>query len=317
MLAFLTDLLARATRPIEEVENDRMAGICVKRERIARETAKVLIIMWVENQAASSEGEKRLKRNRAQPSPRPLGQRKQVTNTYGRKTTDVNLIHIKDIRGLSSESSRAAGLQFKLDGVAELALPAELAELLESGSEVVEEDILAGGVLLNEGLEAGILDEDQVSGKHHEGTRGVLELLGVGLGGPEALRLGQEGEVLVGEGQGASSPGTIEARAVGVATADSVSTREGNDLLVVEAHLGGEDPTEVVASLSGVRETALGGALLTRLSVHTAGTERHLGATHGLDGDDTRQLPEVSIRDLGVLVLDGLEEVAGNGETAS
>lgn len=62
--------------------------------------------------------------------------------------------------------------------------------------------------------------------------------------------------VLVGEDGGGESPWTLEAGAVSVATSQSVSSRERNDLLVVEAHTA-EDGAEMVLALGGVWKTTI------------------------------------------------------------
>lgn len=56
-------------------------------------------------------------------------------------------------------------------------------------------------------------------------------------------------------------PRAVKARAVGVATAERVRTREGDNLLVSEAHAV-EDVPDVVSALVAVRKAAVRGAVL-------------------------------------------------------
>lgn len=66
--------------------------------------------------------------------------------------------------------------------------------------------------------------------------------------------------VLVREPRGADDPGTVVSTSVGVASSESVGSREGYDLAVVEAHAV-EDVSEVLRSLGRVGKSSLGRAL--------------------------------------------------------
>lgn len=56
-------------------------------------------------------------------------------------------------------------------------------------------------------------------------------------------------------------PRSVKARAVGVASSERVSTRKGDDLVVVEAHAV-EDLANVVCALVAIRQAAVRGAVL-------------------------------------------------------
>ena len=190
----------------------------------------------------------------------------------------------------------------------------ELKETDNDGREVLEELVVGLGVALDVGLELLVLNEDHVGGQHHEGLGGlVLVLLGAVPLLPLPLLLDQQAEVVVGQDGGGESPGTSEAGAVSVAAAEGVGARQSDNLLVVEAHAV-EDVAEVVGALSGVGQTAVGGAS-NGLAVATARTEGDDGTLHLLDGGDATEDPEIGVGEPRELGLDGLEEVAG-GEQA-
>lgn len=173
---------------------------------------------------------------------------------------------------------------------------AELEELDNDVGEVLEEELVVGGVLLNPLLESLVLDEGHVGGKHHEGL-GLLVLILLGAVPLLPLPLLVEKELVVvvshdGRGEG---PGAVEAGAVGVAAAESVSTGKSNDLLIVEAHAV-EDVAEMVLGLGGIRKTAVGSAG-SDITVLATGAVGDLGALHLLDGADTGKDPEVGVGD--------------------
>lgn len=204
----------------------------------------------------------------------------------------------------------------RLEGHALLSLEGntELEKLHDDVGEVLEEGVVVLGVLLDVRLEALVLDQGHVGGKHHEGLGGdILELLGAVplLVGP--LLLHEELVVVVGESGGGEGPGTRETGAVSVAAAESVGTGESDDLLIVEAHTV-EDGAKVLLLLGSVGETAVGSAVRD-ITVVTAGSPGNLGALHLLDGSDTSKSPEVRVGDPGELLLDGVEEVAGSVKT--
>lgn len=172
----------------------------------------------------------------------------------------------------------------------------ELEELDNDVGEVLEEELIVGGVLLNPLLELLVLDEGHVGGKHHEGLGLlVLKLLGAVPLLPLPLLVEEELVVVVGQNGGGEGPGTIEAGAVGVAAAESVSTGKSNDLLVVEAHAV-EDVAEMVLGLGGIGKTTIGSAG-SDVTVLTAGAVGNLGAKHLLDGADTGKNPEIGVGD--------------------
>jgi len=203
-----------------------------------------------------------------------------------------------------------------LEGHALLSLErnTELEELHDDVGEIVHEGVVVLGVLLNVGLEALVLDQGHVGGQHHEGLGGdILELLGAVplLVGP--LLFHEELVVVVGEDSRGEGPGARETGAVSVAAAESVSTRESDDLLVVEAHAV-EDGAEVLLLLGSVRETTVGSAVRD-VAVIAAGSPGDLGALHLLDGSNTSEGPEVGVGDPGELLLDRVEEVTGSVKT--
>ena len=172
----------------------------------------------------------------------------------------------------------------------------ELEELDNDVGEVIEEELVVGGILLNPLLELLVLNEGDVGGEHHEGL-GLLVLIllrAVPLL-PLPLLLNEEPEVVVGHDGGGEGPGAVIAGAVGVAAAESVSTGKSNDLLIVEAHAV-EDVAEMVLGLGGIRKAAIGsaGSDITVLATRAVGD---LGAHHLLDGADTGKDPEIGVGD--------------------
>lgn len=75
-----------------------------------------------------------------------------------------------------------------------------------------------------------------------------------------------------------------------------------------------KDVADVVSTLRGVRETTVGCALSSE-AVNAARAPWDLGTTKLLDGSYTTKSPEVSIGDPGKLLLDILEEGAGDVQT--
>lgn len=204
-------------------------------------------------------------------------------------------------------------------------LASVLGKLGPSGSEVLEEELLVLGVLLDPGAELLVLDKGKIGGEHHKVASRVLELLGalpllalvLGLLGP--LLIEEQAEELVTEGGGGVGPGAPVATVLSVAAANGVGAGKGNDLLVVEA-LAVEDVAEVVsgvlATAIGVRETTVGerGAVLGLVRATRA--ESTVGATHLFDGGVGSKDPQVRVGDLGVLGLDGLYDSASLVKTS-
>lgn len=189
----------------------------------------------------------------------------------------------------------------------------KLQQLHKRIRELLEEHIVVLGIPLNMLLELLILDKRNVSRKHHERLRGLVrELLGaVPLLLIPAL-LDKQTEELVREHSRAEVPRTVETRPVSVRAAQSVSTNQSNNLLVVEAHAV-EHVADVTVALGTVGETPVrraGGDVL----VLAAGSPGDGGAAEFLDCGDTGQGPEVGVGDPWELGLDGLEEIAGDFE---
>ncbi|KAI3477905.1 hypothetical protein L1887_60212 [Cichorium endivia] len=207
-----------------------------------------------------------------------------------------------------------AAVELGLECLEVLGRHAELEELGKGGAKVVEELVLALGVALDVLLERLVLHQRHVGHEHHEALgRLVLEL---GRAVPLAhvpLFLHEQVEVLVGERGGGKRPGTLEAGAVGVATAEGVRTGERHDLLVVEAHLV-KDVAQVVGTLVAVRQAAVGSALVGS-RVLAARAPGDLGTAELLDGGDTAERPEVRVGDPGELVVDLLHKVARDAQT--
>jgi hypothetical protein len=119
-----------------------------------------------------------------------------------------------------------------------------------------------------------------------------------------------------------------------VASSQSVSSRQGDDLLVVETKvatsgsadcqtecLNGtprldsphpvENVSQVVLSLGSVRQPTIGSAVVV-VSVNSTGPPRYNRSSRLLDGTDTTESPQVSIRDPRELLLDLLHVVSSD-----
>ena len=191
----------------------------------------------------------------------------------------------------------------------------EFGELGEGLGELVEEDLLRLGVTLDMRLEAIILDEHKIGRKHHQlMSRFILKLLGVGSRLLDPLVVQEGGKEGVGELVGSSSPRSVVTRAILVTLSKSVSSREGDDLLIVQTHLV-KDGTKMIAVLGGIRETTSLDELVLFGGVLTTSLERHVRTASGLNSNISAELPEVSISNIRVLVLDGLDEVTSDLET--
>lgn len=176
--------------------------------------------------------------------------------------------------------------------------------------ELLEEDIGILGIALDVRLEALVLDQGNITGQHHQGTSSLVGVLDRAV--PLALvplLLNEQTEELVAEDGRAEIPRSFETGAVGVGTAQSVSSDQSDHLAVIEAHAA-EDITDVTVALGGVGKTAIGGTG-GNVPVLTAGAPGDDGATELLNGGGTGQSPQVGVGDPGELGLDGLEEVTG------
>jgi len=98
-----------------------------------------------------------------------------------------------------------------------------------------------------------------------------------------------------------------------VAAAERVSAKQGDDLLVVEAHAI-EDVADVVLALCGIGQAAIGRAGLVISSVPAARAPRDLRSAHLLDGHNAGQRPEVGVSEGRELLLDGLQQVASKAQ---
>lgn len=177
---------------------------------------------------------------------------------------------------------------------------AELEELDDHSGEVLEEEIVVGGILLDPGLELLVLDESHVGGKHHEGL-GLLVLILLGAIPllPLPLLVEKELVVVVGQDGGGEGPGAVVTAAVGMAASKGVGTRQSDDLLVVEAHAV-EDVAEVVLALGSIGETAIRSAG-SDIPVGATRAEGDVGAQHLLDSADAGKNPEIRVGDPGKL----------------
>mmetsp|Transcript_90891 Transcript_90891/g.257345 ORF Transcript_90891/g.257345 Transcript_90891/m.257345 type:complete len:321 (-) Transcript_90891:61-1023(-) len=228
-------------------------------------------------------------------------------------------------------------------------LSAELRQLLVRLGVVLEEGILGLRVLLEGGGEARVLVQHLVGGEPEQvvilhgllvlgevavvesqpvlspggapgHARAWLAVLAHDAGG---LRVLGGRPVHVGEGAGAAA--LLEG------AADSVGAGEGNDLLVGEAHLLGEDVAEVRRRVTGaaaegregVRQASVAaealarggaGALVGRRHRHAAVLHPDLRATGRLDGHGGGHLDDVRPGDGRVLLLEPVEVSLSLGE---
>ncbi|KAI6760215.1 hypothetical protein HG531_013416 [Fusarium graminearum] len=180
--------------------------------------------------------------------------------------------------------------------------------------EVLEESVVVLGVLLNPRLELLVLNKSNVAGKHHERLGGLVLVLSRAVPLlPLPLLFNEEAEVVVGQDSGGESPRATVAGTVGVTSAQSVGTREGNDFLIVETHTA-EDTAEMILALGSVRKTAIGCAARD-IAVGTARSVRDSGTQHLLDSTNAGKDPEIRVGDPRELLLDRLKEVTGSGQT--
>lgn len=163
--------------------------------------------------------------------------------------------------------------------------------------EVVEESVVILGVLIDKSLELLVLDESHVCGQHHDRFVFIDVLLGTVPLLPVPLPVHKELVVIVGQDSWREGPGTIKARSVGVASAQSVGAGKGNNLLVVEAHAV-ENVPQVVLSLGGVRKAAIR-CTGSYISVRATWSVWDLGSQHLLNGANATKNPKVRVADPG------------------
>lgn len=163
-------------------------------------------------------------------------------------------------------------------------------------------------------LELLVLGERHIRRQHHQRLGlGIRELGGAVPLSPRPLLVKQQSVVVVGERGRGEGPRSVESGSVGVASAESVGTAEGDNLLVVEAH-SVEDVPQVVLALGTVGQSTVRSTVVV-VAVHSACSPGDLGTLGLLNGTDTGERPQVTVRDPGELLLDGLEQVSGNLET--
>jgi len=172
----------------------------------------------------------------------------------------------------------------------------ELEKLDQYVGKLLEEDLIIGSIALDVRAEALVLDERHVGGQHHEALGlNILVLFRAVPLLPGPLLLQKQLVVVVGQSGGREGPGTVIARAVGVAATERMGTGQGDHFLVVEAHAT-EDGADVLLVLGSVRETAVGSAVRD-VTVGAAGAVGDLGALHLLDGGNTGKNPEIRVGD--------------------
>mmetsp|Transcript_14619 Transcript_14619/g.47619 ORF Transcript_14619/g.47619 Transcript_14619/m.47619 type:complete len:229 (-) Transcript_14619:995-1681(-) len=164
---------------------------------------------------------------------------------------------------------------------------AEFLELLEGDGEVPEEGAEVLGVDLGVFAELLVVAEEEVGGKHHELLRGIF-VLGRPVPVPELPGdVQEEGVVGVRQEDRRRRPEAVVAGVERIAPAEGVSTGEGDDVLVGEAHAVEDVVAEVLRrllrrTLVGVGEAAVGGDGIDGL-VDAAVRPRHRGPA-GLPG---------------------------------
>mmetsp|Transcript_10316 Transcript_10316/g.23583 ORF Transcript_10316/g.23583 Transcript_10316/m.23583 type:complete len:308 (+) Transcript_10316:1894-2817(+) len=177
-----------------------------------------------------------------------------------------------------------------------------------------EEQLLVLGKLHGELLQGGVLDQSNVRRQHPQGSclhirvhllpRPVLEL---------PLLLHQVLVVVVVELEGRVSPRAVVPAADLVHPAQRVATGQRYDLLVIEAHPV-EYLTDVASSLGRIGQAAVGRDTNRLFIILPAKLERDLWPPKEFDCSTTGERPQVSLRDLGVVLLDGEEEISDDGQ---
>jgi len=110
---------------------------------------------------------------------------------------------------------------------------------------------------------------------------------------PVPLLVQEQLVVLVCHNSGGESPWAIKTTAISVATTKSMSTAQGNNFLVIEAHTI-EDIPQVLVSLCGIWETSVWRAS-SNVLVHAAWSVWDGWALHLLDSTDTGEDPEIGV----------------------
>mmetsp|Transcript_14617 Transcript_14617/g.47610 ORF Transcript_14617/g.47610 Transcript_14617/m.47610 type:complete len:258 (-) Transcript_14617:686-1459(-) len=189
---------------------------------------------------------------------------------------------------------------------------AEFLELLEGDGEVPEEGAEVLGVDLGVFAELLVVAEEEVGGKHHELLRGIF-VLGRPVPVPELPGdVQEEGVVGVRQEDRRRRPEAVVAGVERIAPAEGVSTGEGDDVLVGEAHAVEDVVAEVLRrllrrTLVGVGEAAVGGDGIDGL-VDAAVRPRHRGPAGLLDGRHARQRVQVPVAQcVAVLLLDRVQ----------
>jgi hypothetical protein len=109
------------------------------------------------------------------------------------------------------------------------------------------------------------------------------------------LLIKEQSVVVIGHDGWAESPWTLETASVGVATTESVSTAQSNNLLIVEAHAA-KDVSEMLLFLGSIWETAIWCAH-GDITVDTAWAPWDDGPLHLLNSSDTTKGPEIGVGD--------------------
>lgn len=155
--------------------------------------------------------------------------------------------------------------------------------------------------LVDPELELFILCQAVVCRQHHEGLLVVVH--GGCASDPlpwraftvELLLLPFEAQqqlvVLIAEPSRGAHPSTLEPTSIAVASAEVVGAREGDNLLVIEAHAV-EDVAKVVLSLRAIGQAATGGQHAVVGKVGAACLPGNVGPAHGLDCDDATERPD-------------------------
>lgn len=190
----------------------------------------------------------------------------------------------------------------------------ELEQFPDHIRELLEEDALIFSISLYVRQEAFVFDQGIVGRQHHQGLRRlVLELLwSVPLPVIPSL-LQKQAVVLVRELSWRERPRTLEAGAIGMASAQSMCAGECDDLLIVETHAV-EDTAKVIVALTTIRKTSVG-STVAHIAIFTTRTPGDGRAIHLLNGADGCECPQIRVTDPGKLLFEGLEEVARGFET--
>lgn len=132
----------------------------------------------------------------------------------------------------------------------------ELKQLGKGIGSIFEEGFFILGVLLSILSEGLVLRKSHIRCQHHERLGGLVFVLNGAVPLLELpLFVEQETEVLVVERGGRMLPRTFKAASILVAPTDGVEARQGDNLLVVEAHAV-EDVSKVVGAFVSVWQSS-------------------------------------------------------------